>query len=75
MVTGLVGSYEKLQQMIAQKERHPISNCVNLIQEVMVELEGEADIEQPIPFEEFQKWASSRNSGGMGQRMIRLKNA
>ena len=59
MVTGLVRSYEKLQQMIAQKERHPISYWINLIQGVMVELEGEADIQQPIPFEEFQKWAKA----------------
>jgi len=50
-------SYVTLQQMIEQKERHPVSYCVKMIQGVMVELEGEADIEQPIPFEEFQKWA------------------
>jgi hypothetical protein len=57
VVTGLVRSYEKLQQMMAQKERHPIPYWINLIQKVTIEREGEADIELPIPFEEFQKWA------------------
>ncbi|TMI08458.1 hypothetical protein E6H34_04230 [Candidatus Bathyarchaeota archaeon] len=57
VVTGLVRSYARLQQMIEQKERHPVSYWVNLIREVIVGLEGEADIKQAIPFEEFQKWA------------------
>lgn len=47
----------KLQQMIQGKERHPIMVWIKLIQDVMVELEREADVKQSIPFEEFQKWA------------------
>jgi hypothetical protein len=34
----------------------------------MVELEGEANINQPLPFEEFQKWARA-----LGIRKGRVK--
>jgi hypothetical protein len=53
----LVRSYAKLQQMIKDNERHTVTYWLKLIQEVLVELEGEVDVRQPITFEEFQKWA------------------
>jgi hypothetical protein len=52
-----VRNYAKLQQLIEQRERHRISYWIKLIQDVMVELEGEAKSRQEMPFEEFQKWA------------------
>ena len=53
----MVRNYAKLQQMIEQRERHRISYWIKLIQDVMVELEEEAEGRQEMPFEEFQKWA------------------
>jgi len=43
--------------MIEQRERHRISDWIKLIQDVMVELEEEAEGRQEMPFGELQKWA------------------
>jgi hypothetical protein len=43
--------------MIKDNERHPVPSWIKLIQQVLVELEGEVDTKQSISFEEFQKWA------------------